>query len=202
MLKLLSNLEFHPGSDISRARNLYDEASKTVSTAFNTAASSSVLEKEASAEVVLTPERNSTEVSRNHVSPENSSGKEAPSAEPGDGAIRCDPPVSIRINRTLPSLDGLSPAPSFDRLIELGWIRTSWGRFMVPHDIVMAVLRDRQFADMPIRRLIDLHSQDLWRLRDGFTPSGILGQIAAEVVAHEQGPSQIVCVSPAWIAAR
>jgi hypothetical protein len=202
LLKLLSNLEFLSGSDISRARGLYDDIAKTVSPALNTAFASSAIEGQSSTEVVLTAQSNSTEYTTSQVSPEGTSGKETSDVEAGDDVIRNEPTVALRINRTLPGLDGLLSAPSFDQLIELGWIRASWDRFMVPDDIVTAVLRDRRFADLPIGRLIELQSQNLWRLRDGFIPSGLLAQIATEVVANEQGPSQIVCVSPAWIAAR
>jgi hypothetical protein len=203
ILDLYLNLEFIPGDDLSQARLLYEQASQAQiatptapsipqpSRAGTSCETTSVLstEKSASTPPLEYPEGNGSSTGENN------------STEDTDN-LPTAPIVSVQITAASPSLEGLSPPPSFDELVERGWIRTSWGRFDVPHDIVMAILRNQQTVGTAFRQLVEERTRDVLKLKSGFNPNGMLRDIANEVVTGQHLPSEIVCVSRDWIAAR
>lgn len=204
ILDLYLNLEFSPGDDLFRARHLYEQASQAQialpTTPFlpqqggagTSRETTSVLSTDKSMSATLgDPEGDGTNTIESSSTEENIADS-VPSA----------PAVSVQIIAASPSLEGLSPPPSFDELVERGWIRTSWGRFKVPHDIVMAVLRNPQSVGTAFRSLIEERGRDVFRLCSGFNPSDMLRDIANGVITGQHRPGEIACVSRAWISAR
>lgn len=110
--------------------------------------------------------------------------------------------VSVHVIPDSPSLDGLYPPPSFDELVKRGWIRQAWGRFSVPGDLVMASFRQPQAAGSAFKLLVEARYQDVFKLRDGFSPGGELQVLADDIVTEEFRPGELACISRPWIAAR
>lgn len=72
----------------------------------------------------------------------------------------------------------------------------------MPHDIVMAVLRNPQAGGAAFKRLVEERGRDAFELMRGFNPSGELHDIAKGVVTGHYRPGEIACISRPWIAAR
>jgi hypothetical protein len=204
VLDLFLHLEFTPGDDLSRARRLYEQASQPQIERSPDSGPRQADEAETSRD---TPSAPSTH--QPVLAPDEDSGEAAASAVesnsihvPRDRVESAAPIVSVRIISDSPSLQGLSSPRSFDELLALGWIRASWGRFAVPRDVMVAVLRSPKSAGTAFRQLIEECDRGVFSLKNGFNPSNTLREIANGVVTQQYLPNQIACVSQAWIAAR
>lgn len=119
-----------------------------------------------------------------------------------DTTAQPSPPPTPTTFADSPSLDGLSPAPTFDELVERGWVTVSWGRASVPRDIAFAVRRSDESTTSPFGKLVQEANRTAFELLDGYSPSGQLTDLATAMLAGSLQPSEISCISPAWIAAR
>lgn len=182
---LLLNLEFLPGDDISRARTLYEQAAQRQALSWT--------EPQTEA-AVLAPGA----IEGNELGSSESNTIGAPASSSPSAPVT----VSIQIIADSPSLDGLYPPPLFDDLVARGWIRLSWGRFSVPGDLVMASLRQPQAAGTAFKLLVEERHRDVFKLRDGFNPSGELKVIADGIVTEQYRIGEVACISRPWIAAR
>lgn len=99
-------------------------------------------------------------------------------------------------------LDELAQAKSFDELVQRGWIRTSWGRFSIPRDIVQKYRQLAPDADSPFKRLIDVRYKDEMVVNEEFGANSALLPLARRVARGEIQPGDITCVSRPWVAAR
>ncbi|MGV8864553.1 MAG: hypothetical protein ACOH2T_25745 [Pseudomonas sp.] len=194
LVDLYLNLEFSLGDDVYRARRLYDQSSHAAiaSTASLSQPSEGV---ETTQEVIPEPLAELERSGLNTTEPKRAEAAGIDTASTG-------PTISFQITSESPSLEGLYPTPSFDELVERGWIRASWGRFSVPREIVTAVLRDRKAAGTGLKLLIEERDSDVFELRSGYSPNGILRDIADGVVTGQFRLGEIACVSREWIAAR
>jgi hypothetical protein len=203
VVELLLNLEFVAGSDIARARVLYEQASQV----------------QIANEVIVLVESGNAPLGARQDAAAPASGTSLPppevaEQEPPDASAstpaehRTDgqnstPSVSVRIiPGPPPSLERLSPPPSFEELVEQGWIRTSWGRFSVQNAIAMAVLRSPSDLAPAFRTLVKIRTQDEFRLSNPVGVSGVVQEVAQRIVAGQCQPGEIHCVSRPWIAAR
>lgn len=210
VLDIFLNLEFSCGKDILRARRLYDQASQAqIASSATPSLQLGVVEtsndsmsmlstgESASAPHAILPTLD------NHPEGDGASTTEGISASENDTDGAITPlRVTTQIIAASPSLDGLSPPPSFDELVERGWIRISWDRYEVPQDIWMAVSRNPQSTGFAFRKLIEERYKDVFALKSGFSPSGALREIADGIVSGQHRPDEIPCVSRDWIAAR
>lgn len=187
VVDLYLNLEFFPGDELSRGQSLYEQASQLQAIP---AASALLLQPELVAPV--------DDPEEEELSPAVPDSLEAV----GANEVPAEPVISVQIIAASPSLDALSPSPSFNELVEHGWILVSWGRFTVPRDIVMAVLHNPQTVGTAFRLLIEERDRNVFRLKSGFNPSGVLRDIAEDVVAERYQLGAIASVSRDWIAAR
>jgi hypothetical protein len=211
VVDLYLNLVFVPGDDISRARDLYEQASQaqmsrtlplpqtgdlpSITPTQCAAGTSSEMPSASS------PDESTLVLPGAHEGDEPSTAK-GNSTEKRDSGSLPALTFSTEIIAASPSLEGLSPPPSFDELVERGWIRTSWGRFSVPDDIVMVILRHPQTGVSAFKLLIDECGRDAFRLVSGFNPSGELRDIANGIVTEKYRPGEVACISRPWIAAR
>ncbi|MDB5823889.1 MAG: hypothetical protein JWR21_2593 [Herminiimonas sp.] len=213
VVELYLNLVLAPGDDISRARDLYKQASEAEMM-------SGTLPPPQTGDVPsIAPALSATGTScempsaplpvESTVAALGAHEKYEPTTVKGDsieeldsGSLPAPLCFSMQIISASASLEGLSPAPSFDELVQRGWIRTSWGRFSVPHDIVMAILRHPEASGTAFKLLIEERGRDAFRLKSGFNPSGELQDIANGVVTEQYRPGEIACISRPWIAAR
>lgn len=189
VVQVLVNLEFKAGNAISRVRTLYERAAEAQlaqnrSTPVEPENSSTV--SPTSAVVVPDPNSNAPSIKAGH----NASGNTA------------ELNVSVQIIAASPVFDKLSPPPSFDELLEEGWIRRSWGRFHVPEEISMAIQRSPSDVAQAFKALVRMQYEDAFRLRDRCSLSGPGLDIALSIIDRRSRPDEIECVSPAWIAAR
>lgn len=201
--ELLLNLEFFAGNDIARARVLYEQASRVQITN----------------EPMLPVDSGSASLRTRQDAAAAASGTSLPTPDvaeqepPGTAAStppenRADgenstPRVSVQIiPGPPPSLERLSPPPSFEELVEQGWIRTSWGRFSVPNAIAMAVLRSSSGVAPAFSTLVKIRTQDEFRLANPLKVSGAILDVGQRIVAGQCQPGEVHCVSRPWIAAR
>lgn len=199
ILGLLWNLNVSCGNDVACARRLYEKAVQSRLDA------DSSLQENAGQPNDSASTRSLFECgSAPAVDPDGNTprSKEPVSADRQYSDSALVSPSADILRSTSPSLDGLSPPPSFDELIEHGWIRVSWGRIHVPEDIWLAVLRSQETVDTPFRQMIDKRHQDAFDLRSGFNPSGPLGDIANSIIHDQSRPGEVACISREWIAAR
>src|SRR3546814_763013 len=177
LVDLILNLDFLPGDDICRVRELYEQAAKKQPLSW-----------------VEPPD--AVEESTQQ------SSESSFTASPGSDSTGARITISTQIISQSPRLDGLYPASSFDELIEQGWIRVNWERVSVPGDIVMATHREPQAAETAFKLLIDERHRDGIKLRDGFNPDGELRAIADDILSEKYALHEVSCVSRAWVAAR
>ena len=185
LVDLLLNLEFLPSDDIGRARALYEEAALKQAPTWT---------EPPTQEAVVTPD-----------------------AMEGNGRVTSEPNLpeaptsitpslqvtfSVQVIPDSPSFDGLYPPPSFDELVSRGWIRQAWGRFFVPRDLGTASSRQPQAAGTAFKLLVEAQHQYVFKLLDGFSPSGELKDIANRLVTEQFRPGEVACISRPWIAAR
>lgn len=199
ILDLLLNLEVFWGNDVTRAQQLYEDAIQTQPAASSprqggTGLLSDDAPTQSAPESGLASADNSngdTLGSAQQVSTDEPDTDGAPDSQPSPG-----------LQATSPSLEGHFPPPSFDELINRGWIRVAWGRVHLPDDIRFTILRNRDTIGTPLRQLIDELHGVVFRIRDGFNPTGHLCDIANSLIHGEIQPEKITCISRAWIAAR
>ncbi len=202
IVELLANMEFVAGDDVVRARALYEQARQAQLASEAVASDKLDASEPAAAQEGADDATGTTSTARElpEVEPVGTAALTTAAHDAGEPAA--PPTVSFQIIAATPELGGLSPAPSFDELVERGWIRTSWGRFWVPQDFVMTILRHRDGEAPAFRALIELRTQDEFRVREGFAPSGILRDIADGIATGQHRPGEVACISRAWIAAR
>lgn len=204
VLDLFLNLELSCGKDLSHARRLYDLAAQHQTTLLAALSPPQSGGTEISSDTT-SMHATGASVSDTPADPDGSGPSTAEgisAAENGLDGAPVPPRVTTQLIAASPRLDGLSPPPSFDELVERGWIRISWDRYEVPQDICMAVLRNPQSAGTAFRTLIEERYQDVFALKSGFNPSEALREIADGVVSGQYRPDEIACVSRDWIAAR
>lgn len=177
LVDLILNLNFLPGDDISRLRELYEQAAKKQPLSW------------------LEPPSAVEESTRQ-------SFASSVTALPDSDSTGARVTISTQIFSESPRLDGLSPAPLFDELVERGWIRVNWERVSVPGDIVTATHREPQAAETALKLLIDERHRDGIKLREGFNPEGELRAIADDILSEKYALHEVSCVSRAWVAAR
>jgi hypothetical protein len=182
---LLLNLEFLPGDDISRARALYEEAAQRQALTWTDPSPEPAVATPGAIEGI---EHGAADGNTNA----------APASNAPSGRVT----VSVQVIPDSPCFDGLYPPPSFDELLERGWIRQAWGRFSVPGDLVMTSFRQPQAAGTAFKLLVEARYQDVFKLRDGFSPGGELQVIADGIVTDEFRTGEVACISRPWIAAR
>lgn len=187
IVDLYLHLVLVPGNDITQARERYERASQA-----RTHEAPSVLSREES----LLAQLGGLEGNESNATERNAS------EEQYGGNLSVPLTVSVQSFASSPSLEGLAPTPLFDELVERGWIRISWGRLSVPNDIRMAIHSSADANGIALKRLIESLGRKAFKLREGFTPSGKLGEIANHVLTEQLSPGEIVCISRSWIAAR
>lgn len=132
LVDLYLNLVFVPGDDISRARDLYLQASQAQLTSPTTPSpqvdNSSSIASELSATgaspetpSVPSPDELGSAPAGVHEVREPSSAAHNASDEPDSVSQPAPPTISAQLFAASPSLEGLSPAPTFDELVERGW---------------------------------------------------------------------------------
>ena len=185
LVDLLLNLELLPGDDIGRARALYEEAAQRQARTWTEPPTQAA---------VVTPD---VIQGNGHATFEGNVPGAPASSTPSERLT-----FSVQVIPDSPTFDGLYPPPSFDELVSRGWIRQTWGRFFVPGDLRMASRRQPQAAGTAFKLLVETQYQDVFKLRDGFSPVGELRIIATGLVTEEFRPREIACISRPWIAAR
>ena len=148
VLDLFLNLELSCGKDLSHARRLYDLAAQHQTTLLAALSPPQSGGTEISSDTT-SMHATGASVSDTPADPDGSGPSTAEgisAAENGLDGAPVPPRVTTQLIAASPRLDGLSPPPSFDELVERGWIRISWDRYEVPQDICMAVLRNPQSA--------------------------------------------------------
>ena len=199
LVSLLVNLQVSAGNDVNSARQLYEE---------NCASPDDASEKNAVAHCTGSEVHGlSAEAPNKVVSPTPAAtlktNAELPStSELNDQEQPANISTSAYIFNPPPTLESLVPAPSFDELIERGWIWVSWERFSVPREIVYTVLRDEGLAARAFKALIARSDDDVLSISPSFTPSQEVQVVATDVVNGKLKPSEIACVSHAWVAAK
>jgi hypothetical protein len=201
--ELLLNLEFVAGSDIARAHALYEQASQVQM------ANEAIVFVESGNASLGTQQDAAAQISGTSLPAPDVPEQEPPGTSASTPAeYRTDgqnstPRVSVQIiPGPPPSLERLSPPPSFEELVELGWIRTSWGRFSVPDAIAMAVLRSPSNVAPAFRTLVKIRTQEEFRLANPLRVSGAVHGVGQRIVAGQCQPGEVHCVSRPWIAAR
>ena len=212
LVALYLHLDFVPGNDVSRARELYLQATKGEQPPESTMrpkGNGSLDLASGQSEVGTASEALPPPLSGVRVLPpvevENASEPTADAGSPESATDSVEQfralALSAQIFAVSPSFDGLSLNLTFDELIQLGWIRTSWGRFYVPGAIRMALLHNPRVGGA-FRCIFEQRHQDAFKLAQGFTPTGQLHELAADLVSRKYGPYDIACISRPWIAAR
>lgn len=199
VVELILDLEFIEGSDVGGARALYEQASQDQMSQetvrdFQSNCSSLPKRPDDEGDVLAA----STELS----APDVIETVVPTTAEETADGQQANQGVSVRVIAASPVFDGLSPPPSFDELVRQGWIRVSWGRFSVPRDIRMAIMRSPANVAPAFKALMEIEFKDGFRLTDRYTLSGARRDVALSIVEGRSRPDEIDCVSPAWIAAR
>jgi hypothetical protein len=196
VVDLFLNLELIAGDDIARARVAYEQASRAQLAAEANAPADS-------GEASQSEQDAATHASKALVTdePEFSVTKAPTPDSPADSPTG-PPSVALRVIHDTPTLERHSPPLPFDELVEQGWIRTSWGRFSVPRDIVMVVLRSSPNVAPAFRALVEMRTRDSFHLNEQYKPGDAARAIASSIVAGERQPGETDCVSRAWIAAR
>lgn len=213
VVELFLNLVLIPGNDTSHVRSLYEQASQAQTTHHTRSSTEACTAQGVTRAVPVTDKLHESPVSNaedvlNLVLSGAPIGGEtrnvtADSAEGQDSdSVQARLTVSAQVIATFPCLEGLSPPPSFDELVEHGWIRESWGRILVPSDIVMTVLRNPLATGAAFKLLVEGRCRDSFRLASGFNPSDELNSVANDVIEERCRPGEIVCISRPWIAAR
>lgn len=90
--------------------------------------------------------------------------------------------------------------PSFEQVIEQGWLQLSWGHIWAPRDFQRAF---RERTDLTaLRDLIARRHRESFTFSQSFTGDIELAEKIAEIQAGSMEPRHLNCLTPAWVAAR
>jgi hypothetical protein len=95
-----------------------------------------------------------------------------------------------------------SGEPSFEELIEDGWLRVIWGRISAPFEISQVVQRAPEGTFSALKILLKNRFEHAYRISDEARGKTGLSSVVAAIEGQELEPSAIGCQSPEWIAAR
>ncbi|WP_143808902.1 hypothetical protein [Paraburkholderia susongensis] len=213
LIDFYQNLIFLPGDDVSHARAVYQQ------TLEKQLASRDTQEHEVHGEKlnVVTPTNLGNALDASSPAPPNdislvstnsSDTKNLGStdAELGDGTKQereqPAPGISIRITSDSPSLAALSSSPSFDELVEKRWIHIAWDRVLISGEVWTVIWRSQEPKVAAFKAMLEALGVEAFALASDYLPGDSLLEYANEVVAGTRRPSEIACISPAWIAAR
>lgn len=177
LVEILLNLEFFPGDDIAKVRTKYEKAAQSQAKSLNECATSISI-------------------------PQSGVGIPTPTVFPVLDIPTTVGTISVRINSESPRFNGLYPPPSFEELVSRGWIRISWGRVSVPRELVINISRQPEAAGTAFKSLVEERHRDVFAMREGFIAIGEIQRIADGIVAGDIRPSEVACISSAWVAAR
>jgi hypothetical protein len=92
-----------------------------------------------------------------------------------------------------------SSEPSFDRLIEDGWLRVVWGRVSTPFEVSRAAQSGTFSA---LKSLLKTRFEQTYRVSEEARARAELTPVATAIDRRELVPRAIGCQAPEWIAAR
>ncbi|MCA8157401.1 hypothetical protein [Burkholderia contaminans] len=209
LVNFYRNLVFLSGDHVSRAREVYQqtlEAQLTSRDIHVNEMHGEGLDARSGAELAASSPELPSERSPASTNSSDTKTSRATDDESSDGAKQESgqllPGISIEITSAPPSLAALSSAPSFDELAKQRWIHIVWDRVLVPSEIRTVISRSQDPNVAAFKAMIEALGVEMFALNSGFSPVGSLQGHANEVVAGERRPSEIACISPAWVAAR
>ena len=91
---------------------------------------------------------------------------------------------------------------SFEELISRGWIRVVWGRVSAPFGISRTASAEPDGTMTPFLALLNKLYDQTYHLTDLVKIDTNLVEMSSTIERGELKPHQIVCQSPAWVAAR
>jgi hypothetical protein len=95
-----------------------------------------------------------------------------------------------------------SGEPSFEALIEDGWLRVIWGRISVPFEISRTAQTAPDRTLSALKALLNGRFEHTYRVSDEARSKTGLAPVVAAIERRELEPNAIGCQSPEWIAAR
>jgi hypothetical protein len=109
---------------------------------------------------------------------------------------------SARAEKTYAAADPSEDAKDLKALAHAGWVQVIWGRARVARDLRVAVHRARERPLKSLRALFDrLHIQ-MYRGSEAARADAAIAPLLAAIEAGENDPGQLLCQTPAWVAAR
>lgn len=216
VLDLLRHVDIESGSDLARGMDVYDQACREQRTLIANAEAQEASLPQATAEAPdqlstapqpevydATPvETSSALTPPTELAPANAPAQNVRADEQSDSQPQVQAHVTIISSE--PNFSALARLPSFEQLIEDGWLRQSLGRFAISRDLGMAVRRQAEPGTSAFKALLASQHKTFCRLRADYSPTGRLERVASQVADGTARLSDMLseALSPSWVTAR
>jgi hypothetical protein len=107
-----------------------------------------------------------------------------------------------RAERTYAAANPGEETKDLNAVAELGWVQRIWGRIRVARDLAVAIRRAPPGSVEALRALLDHVYTKTYHGSEAMRTDGELASDLAAIEAGEKDPSQLLCRTPTWVAAR
>jgi hypothetical protein len=107
-----------------------------------------------------------------------------------------------RAEKTYAAANSSEDAKDLNALAQAGWVQRIWGRARVARDLAVAVRRAPDGPLKALRALLDHLYTQTYRGSEALRADGAVASLLAAIEAGEKDPRQLLCRTPAWVAAR
>jgi hypothetical protein len=87
-------------------------------------------------------------------------------------------------------------------LAQAGWVQAIWGRVAIARDLAVAARRAPEGEHKALRALLDRLYIQAYRGSEALRAESALAAVLASIETGEKDPGQLLCQTPAWVAAR
>ena len=92
--------------------------------------------------------------------------------------------------------------PSFNELVDQGWIPVIWGRVSIPYELAEKARNNPSQPMISYEALVELRFSTTYVWQPAVLQDAELGPLVEQIDPEKQPLSQLTCESPSWVAAR